>query len=212
MKKIQIISPVGLKGKEINERMKELMGITTINENKSNSDVLLTKKGPDGKAYAIVRENHSYYIKTTDKTSNLIKEDFNYIGGLQNKRDKAYPSYAKAIKMLNLTFTSLSEAYNSDMIINVFEDDNLLGEDISGFSNYSGNGFSGAGNLDGNSGLYEEEETDEEAEEITEVVEEEDEDGLTEVEQAIDDMIKEDAEEDEEGDDESEPINEKKKV
>jgi len=33
MKMNQKILPVGLKGNEINERMKQLMGVSTINEN-----------------------------------------------------------------------------------------------------------------------------------------------------------------------------------
>ena len=37
------INPIGLKGNEINERMKELMGINPINENKSTSVVELSK-------------------------------------------------------------------------------------------------------------------------------------------------------------------------
>ena len=63
MKKNILINPIGLKGQEINERMKQLMGIKSINENKSNTVVELTKMGPDGNAYAIVRENHEWYIK-----------------------------------------------------------------------------------------------------------------------------------------------------
>ena len=128
MKNKQIISPVGLKGKEIHERQLALMGINLIteNENKGNHAVELTKVGPDGNAYAIVRENHEYYIKRTNKTTGLMLEDFKYIGGLQNKKDEAYPSYAKAIKHLNLKFKSLAEAYNRGGDINVFEDDNLL--------------------------------------------------------------------------------------
>ena len=128
MKKNLIISPVGLKGKEIHERQLALMGIKPITENeeKKNSAVELTKIGPDGNAYAIVRENHEYYIKRTPKTTGLVLEDFGYIGGLQNKKDEAYPSYAKAIKQLNLKFKSLAEAYNRGGNINVFEDDNLL--------------------------------------------------------------------------------------
>lgn len=129
MKKDFRINPVGLKGNEINERMKQLMGITPINENVSRSVVELTKMGPDGKAYAIVRENHEYYIKVSDKTSNLVTEDFKYIGGLQNKKKEAYPSYAKATKHLNLSFKSLAEAYGTDSNINVFEDDDLLNEE-----------------------------------------------------------------------------------
>lgn len=118
------ITPVGLKGYEINERMKELMGITTINESKKNSAIELTKKGPDGKIYGIVRENHEYYIKvSTKQNGNLVVEDFAYIGGLQNKKQEAYPSYAKAIKQLNLKFNSLNEAYGKSGQINVFETD-----------------------------------------------------------------------------------------
>ena len=128
MKNKNIINPISLKGKEIHERQLALMGVKTINENenKGNTAVELTKIGPDGNAYAIIRENHEYFIKRTNKTSGLVLEDFKYIGGLQNKKDEAYPSYAKAIKHLNLKFKSLAESYDKGSNINVFEDDNLL--------------------------------------------------------------------------------------
>jgi hypothetical protein len=142
MKKNIIVNPIGPKGNEIKERMMELMGIQPINENKTNVSVELTKIGPDGKAYAIIRENHEWYIKKADKTSGLIAEDFKYIGGLQNKKLEAYSSYAKAIKHLNLKFRSLAEAYNYDGEINVFKNDNLLTEaGMVGFSEMKGNGF-----------------------------------------------------------------------
>lgn len=158
MKKKINISPVGLKGNQINERMKQLMGIGSINESKSNIVVELTKVGPDNKAYAIVRENHEWYIKTTDKKKGLVAEDFKYIGGLMNKKSEAYPSYAKAIKHLNLKFKSLAEAHNFEGEINVFENDNLLSEGgMAGFSNEGGSGFSGKGNLEGQESLWEEE-------------------------------------------------------
>jgi hypothetical protein len=124
------ILPIGLKGNEINERMKELMGIAPINENKKTSAVELTKIGPDGNVYAIVRENHEYYIKTTTKKTNLVTEDFSYIGGLMNKKSEAYPTYAKAIKQLNLKFNSLNEAYGKSGQVNVFKNDNLLSEGL----------------------------------------------------------------------------------
>lgn len=118
------ITPVGLKGYEINERMKELMGVTTLNEGMKNSAIELTKKGPDGKIYGIIRENHEYYIKiSTKQAANLVVEDFSYIGGLQNKKQEAYPTYSKAIKHLNLKFNSLNEAYDKSGQINVFETD-----------------------------------------------------------------------------------------
>lgn len=164
MKNKQIISPVGLKGNQILERQLSLMGIQPINENenKKNSAVELTKIGPDGNAYAIVRENHEYYIKRTNKTTGLVLEDFKYIGGLQNKKEESYPSYARAIKQLNFKFKSLAEAFNQGGDINVFEDDNLLKESgIAGFSQMGGSGFSGVGNLDGNEEMYKEEMVDE---------------------------------------------------
>ena len=42
------INPMGLKGNQINERMKELMGISTINENTTKSAVELIRSRLDG--------------------------------------------------------------------------------------------------------------------------------------------------------------------
>jgi hypothetical protein len=232
------INPVGLKGNEINQRMIELMGIKPIVENKSSSVVELTKIGPDGKVYGIVRENHEYYIKVTNKTSDIISEDFKYIGGLQNKKSEAYPSYAKAIKHLNLNFKSLAEAYGKGGDINVFLDDNLLNEDVAGFSDMKGMGFSGQGNLEGNDQITEdwgeepgysdvprsggkkrwdtdEDDDDGESDDVDEAydavdamvdkkekpIKEEDAIELTELEQAVENMLRED---DDEDDDEKE--------
>ena len=126
MKNPFIVRPTGLKGNEKLNRMRELMGGAPLNEDVKNSVVELTKLGPDGKVYGIVREGHNYFIKVTNKTSNILSEDFNYIGGLMNKTSEAYPSYAKAIKQLNLKFMSLNEALGKSGNFNVFEDDNLL--------------------------------------------------------------------------------------
>ena len=128
MRKPFIVRPTGLKGNEKLDRMRELMGASQLNEDVKNSVVELTKIGPDGKVYGIVREGHNYFIKVTDKKSNIVTEDFKYIGGLMNKTSEAYPTYAKAIKQLNLKFMSLNEAYGKQGNFNVFEDDNLLTE------------------------------------------------------------------------------------
>ena len=102
------IRPTTLKGNDQINRMKGLMNITPINEDTKTSVVELTKRGPDGKVYGIVRENHKYFIKVTDKSNDLVAEDFSYIGGLQNKTDKAYDSYSQATKQLNLKFIRTS--------------------------------------------------------------------------------------------------------
>ena len=131
-----IINQNGLKGKEVLSRIKELMG-ESIQKDTKNYVIELTKKGPDNKVYAIVRENHNYFIKVTDKTSNIVAEDFKYLGGLKNITEGVYPSYAKAIKQLNLKFINLSEAYNSTDKIDTFTNDNLVTED----SAFTGYGF-----------------------------------------------------------------------
>jgi len=108
--------------------MLELMGKAPINENTKNSVVELTKVGPDGKVYGIVRENHEYYIKIANATDNLVVENFNYIGGLSNKKNEVYPSYSKALKQLNLKFISLNESIGKYGQVNVFLNDNLITE------------------------------------------------------------------------------------
>jgi hypothetical protein len=128
MKRRNIVRPNGLKGKDKLNRVKELMGNSNINENVNRYVVELTKMGPDGKVYGIVRENQEYYIKVTDKTKNIVAEDFQYMGGLMNKKSKSFPSYAKAIKNLNLKFMSLKESIGESGQVNIFENDNLLKE------------------------------------------------------------------------------------
>lgn len=141
MKKGNLINPVGLKGNEMLNRTRELMGMEPIRENHGNSFVELTKVGPDGNIYGIVRENHEYYIKVTNKKTNIIAEDFKYIGGLQNKKDQSYESYAKAIKHLNLKFININESIGGENVINVFANDNLIKENglASGSMGFEGN-------------------------------------------------------------------------
>lgn len=108
-----VINPIGLKGKEELQHIQELMNkLTPITEIVRNSVVEITKKGADGKIYAIVRENHNYFIKVaTLKKGVLVTEDFQYIGGLQNKNEEVHPTYAKALKRLNMKLISLAEAF-----------------------------------------------------------------------------------------------------
>jgi hypothetical protein len=117
-----------LKGKEQLQHIQELMGkISPISESVRNSVVELTKKSADGKIYAIVRENHSYYIKiATQKKGPLVTEDFQYIGGLQNKTEEAFPTYAKALKRLNGKLISIAEAYGATGDINTFANEHLM--------------------------------------------------------------------------------------
>ena len=121
------INPKSLKGQDKLNRMLGLMNrMNTLTESKSFSELELIKKGPNGIVYGIIRENRDYFIKTTNKTSGqFLSEDFNYVGGLQNKYDERYKSYAEAIKHLNMKFDMLNESYGIDSNTNIFESDGV---------------------------------------------------------------------------------------
>ena len=96
-------------------RMKSLMnyGLQTESKQAPYSSVEYQKKGADGNVYGIVREGAKYYIKSAPNKANLVKEDFNYIGGFRNRKDNEYSSYANAQKQFDLKMMSLKEAYNN---------------------------------------------------------------------------------------------------
>jgi hypothetical protein len=121
------VNPKTLKGQDKLNRMLDLMGrMNTLNESRSLSELELIKKGPNGIVYGIIRENHDYFIKTSNKTSGeFLSEDFSYIGGLKNKYDERYHSYAEALKHLNIKFDMLNESYGVEKNTNIFESDGI---------------------------------------------------------------------------------------
>ena len=121
------VNPKSLKGRDQLDRVRELMGkMQPLNENTSLSELELIKKGPNNVIYGVVRENHKYFIKTTNKTSGkIVAEDFDYIGGLQNKFSEAYDSYAAATKQLNLKFDMLNESLGINTHTNILESDGV---------------------------------------------------------------------------------------
>lgn len=96
-------------------RMKALMGYGLQTESKKTpySSVENQKLGADGNVYGIVREGTHYYIKVASNKANLVKEDFNYIGGFRNRKDYQYDSFANAQKQFDLKMMSLKEAANN---------------------------------------------------------------------------------------------------
>ena len=99
-------------------RMKALMGYGLQTESKKTpySSVENQKLGADGKYYAIIREGVNYFIKVAPNKANLVKEDFNYIGGFRNRKDYQYDSFANAQKQFDLKMMSLREAANRNDI------------------------------------------------------------------------------------------------
>lgn len=94
-------------------RMKQMMtyGLT---ENKKKTDFASLeyhKVAGDGKTYGIVREGTKYYIKVSNNSKELIKENFEYIGGFRNRKDFEYTSYANALKNFDMKMRSINEAH-----------------------------------------------------------------------------------------------------
>ena len=113
-------------------KIKHLMNFN-LNEGKENpySSVEYTNKGADGKTYGIIREGAKYYIKVSDKSGKLIKEDFDYVGGFMNRGENCYESYNKALKQFELKMIAIKENYsNSDAKIESWKPENkkLLNE------------------------------------------------------------------------------------
>lgn len=107
-------------------RMKAMMTYGLKTENKSNqySGIEYQREGADGKLYGIVREGTKYYIKVSNKTTNALNEDFNYIGGFRNRKDNEYSSYANALKNFEMKMASIKEAVgNKEPIIESWNPD-----------------------------------------------------------------------------------------
>lgn len=99
-------------------RMKAMMtyGLQTESK-KPYSSVEFQKLGADKKMYGIVREGTKYYVKVAPNKANLIKEDFEYIGGFRNRKNNEYSSYANALKQFDLKMMSIKESVNNRDII-----------------------------------------------------------------------------------------------
>ena len=93
--------------------MKRLIDFGKVDESKKNADVPVVefkKKAANGKTYGIIRESTKYYImEAPEKNTEVLAEDFNYIGGFNNRRENEYSSYAKASNALDLKIMSINE-------------------------------------------------------------------------------------------------------
>ena len=103
-------------------RMLELADIKpVIKESKMNlSNFALVKESADGNTYAIVRENKKYHIKSTQTKNSLTESEFDYVGGVANK--KSFSSFEKATRHLNLMFEEINNHYDVGNV-NILESD-----------------------------------------------------------------------------------------
>ena len=101
-------------------RMLELMKYG-INENTSKSSaprVEYSVKAADGLTYGIVNEGTKFYIKVAPKKdTQIVNEDFDYIGGERNKKQNEYKSYSLASKNLELKLMQINESHKANKVI-----------------------------------------------------------------------------------------------
>lgn len=95
------------------DRMQKLMtyGLNESAKKGGQSIVEYHQEAADGKTYGIIRECNKFYIKVAPKKdTELLAEDYDYIGGFMNKKQYEYPSYNVASKQFDLKMQSLNEA------------------------------------------------------------------------------------------------------
>lgn len=85
-----------------------------IDESKSSTPIVeYKKKAANGKTYGIIRESTKFYImEAPKKDTEVLAEDFDYIGGFNNRKENEYNSYAKASNALDLKLMSINETVN----------------------------------------------------------------------------------------------------
>ena len=114
-------------------RMKALMTYGTVNEDTkhiSSYNIEYKAKAADGKYYGIIRENSKYFVKVATPGKEMIAEAYQYIGGVQNKKNYEYNSYANALKQFELKLGSINEAYDENRRVNVEALDPYKKEDL----------------------------------------------------------------------------------
>lgn len=103
------------------QRMQQLADIKKpVSESINNSDLVDFKRAANGSAYAIVRENHNFYLKVSNSQNEKLNvADFAYIGGLENKLNYQYKSLSEADKNRNLLLKSINEGFKNVKADNV---------------------------------------------------------------------------------------------
>lgn len=114
-------------------RMKDLYKYGSVNEEAkpiSTYSLEYKAKAADGRYYGIVRENSKYFVKVATPGKETIAESYQYIGGIMNKSNYEYNSYANALKQFELKLGSINEAYDENRKVNVEALDPYKKEDL----------------------------------------------------------------------------------
>lgn len=104
---------------------------TQINENIFNdiSNIEYTKKANNGKVYAIVKENRSYFIKVADYKPSLTLEDFKYMGDDEKFKPRyKKSSYKECLKSIGYMIEDINRQTGVYEEADTFISDNVISE------------------------------------------------------------------------------------
>jgi hypothetical protein len=101
-----------LSGQLLEQRWKELAGGQPVTERKDTlSTIVDIREANNGQVFGILKENSKYFIKLKTTVGNIARaEDFDYIGGLQNKMMESFNSINDATRRLNAKIYSINES------------------------------------------------------------------------------------------------------
>jgi len=102
-----------------NQRMLDLAGVkNSLKEEKRGlGDLVDYKRGADGVAYGIIKENHHYFLKKSSVSTEPDVADFAYIGGLENITNFRFNRLAEADKNRNMILHNINEAFEGKPLI-----------------------------------------------------------------------------------------------
>ena len=109
------------------DRMKSLINYGKVEESTQSGAIIprveYSQKAADGKTYGIIRECNKFYIKVAPKKdTEVLAEDFDYIGGINNRKENEYATYAKASKQFDLKMMSINEAHAVKVPVEQFKE------------------------------------------------------------------------------------------
>ena len=115
------LKPIGSEKLTGDDKIRRIIEIAQYGDVQKNNEYhtetnSFSKKGADGRVYAIVQERDGYYLK-----SGINESSLDYLNGLQNKRKDRFKSYGAALKRMNLIFKPLNEEYNDGKSIPMYE-------------------------------------------------------------------------------------------
>lgn len=107
-------------------RMRELCTYGRIDEDEKivNRSIEHKETAANGVTYGIIRECSKFYIESCPKGKENLVEDYDYLGGFNNRKDYEYTSYPMALKQFKIKMDSINESVHAETDTDAMEAQN----------------------------------------------------------------------------------------